>query len=356
MRLEKIWIIGSMLAMLLGSCATKKHQKPQADLDLSALIQPVPLYSVLKHDDYWVWGSSMVRTNDGLCHLFYSRWPKSGPFSDWLLHSEIAYAVSKNPEGPYTFKKVVLSDKAGGAWIKGMAHNPHVHKFGDNYYLYFISTDLKNTDITKRINITASQRIGVAVADSPDGEWKVVEKPIVDLQAGKPANGYVTNPSICQRPDGSYLMIFKSRPANWKASDKFTAIQCLATAPTPTGPFTILDKTVLSDATAEDPFMWFQNNKYYAIADDQYGDYLPNGHGLVLFESNDANTWKVAAHALVSYPKIQWANHSTTELKHLERPQLYFDAQGNPSILFCAAMDADGKQSYNVHIPLQTQK
>ncbi|MFV0606901.1 MAG: glycoside hydrolase family protein [Niabella sp.] len=340
-----------VLLLLLVACSSSK--KTTADINLGAAIQPVPKYSILEHKDYWVWGASMVQTDDGLCHLFYSRWPKAGPFSDWLLKSEIAYATAKKPEGPYTFQKVMFKNSIDTGWGTTMAHNPHVQKFDNKYYLYFISTRLKDWDLGARQNHTFSQRIGVAVADKPDGEWKIIPNPIVDIQPGKPATGYVTNPSVSKRPDGTYLMMFKSRPSNWKEIEKFTAIQCLATSPTPIGPFTILDNPVLTEATAEDPFMWYQNNRYYAIADDQYGDYLPNGHGLALFESKDARHWALAENPVVSYPQIKWVDNTVMPLKHLERPQLFFNKKGKPAVLFCAAMDSSGTRTFNVHIPLQ---
>ncbi|WP_346238381.1 glycoside hydrolase family protein [Niabella insulamsoli] len=351
-RSRYIYIV--LLLSLLTSCASSQRMK--GSVDLGQWIQPVPRHAVLEHEDYWVWGASMTQTDDGVCHLFYSRWPKSGPFSDWLYHSEIAYATSKNPGGPYTFKKVILKDGQSGKWGHGMAHNPHIRKFGDKYFLYFISTENVDASMANdRQRRTFAQRIGVAVADAPDQEWRVVDTPIVGIQAGKAAHGYVTNPSVCQRPDGSFLMIFKSRPANWATFKKFTSIQCVATAPSPAGPFTIAEKPILADATAEDPFLFFWRNAYYAILDDQYGDYSGE-HGLVLFRSDDGFNWKPSANARVAGLNLKWQDTGTTQLKHLERPQLWMNKKNEPAILFCAAMTEDEKgvqRSFNVHIPLK---
>ncbi|MFV0346683.1 MAG: glycoside hydrolase family protein [Bacteroidales bacterium] len=341
--------------LLLLSC--NKSEKINEVPDFGKMIQATPRHSVLESDEYWIWGASMVQTDDGICHLFYSRWPKSGPFSDWLFHSEIAYATAKNPDGPYSFQKVIIKGSKPGAWYNKWAHNPHIKKFKDKYYLYFVSHNTSDFGDGKRQNYTFSQRIGVAVADNPAGTWTVCDEPIVDLQAGKAAHGYVTNPSVCERPDGSYLMIFKSRPENWKEIKGFTSIHCVATSPTPQGPFSIAENPILTEATAEDPFLWCQDGKYFAIVDDQYGDYI-GFKGLALFESLDGINWNASKHPLVSKVQILWDDQTLMPLKHLERPQLWFDKDGKPAILFCAVQtqNKEGElNSFNVHIPLKNK-
>lgn len=345
------------LCILFFACKTKSKTEDVKEvspvLNFNALIQKTKPYSVLKHDDYYVWGASMVSTPDGIYHLFYSRWPKASEFKGWLPESEIAYATSNSPLGPYTYQKTILKGFGGGFWNEQAAHNPHIKYFDGKYYLYFISHHKKDYGLGARRNLTYGQRIGVAVADSPEGPWQVQDKALIDYQEGKAAHGYMVNPSVCQRPDGTYVMMFKSRPEGSEKSEEFTAIQCIATAKNPEGPFTIAEQPTLTEATAEDPFIWFQEGKYYAIADDQYGDYLKVDRGLVLFQSEDGFNWEVSENPLVSYPQIEWENGTITKLKHLERPQIWFDNQGKPAVLFCAAMLLDDDLSFNVHIPLK---
>ncbi len=343
-----------LVSLFVSVACTQNGKKLEGSIDLGAMIQPVPGYSILQQDDYWVWGASMVRTKDGICHLFYSRWSKEFEFKDWLYRSEIAYATATQPGGPYTFRKVILKGRGADFWDKDMAHNPHIKEFGDMYYLYFISHNVKDLGYDERSNYLFSQRIGFAVAKTPEGPWEVCDQPLVDIQEGKAAHGYVVNPSVCQRPDGSFLMLMKSRPADWQKTKEFTSIICAATAPTPTGPFTICEKPILADETVEDPFLWFQNGKYYAILDDQYGVYV-EGRGLVLFESEDGFEWGPSKNILVSKIQIKWFDGTISLLNHLERPQLWFDSNGQPAMLFCATQvkNKDGElTSFNVHIPL----
>jgi len=329
-----------------------------ASLNLAASTKPVPRHSVMQHDDYYVWGASMTQTSDGTCHLYYSRWKKELGFKGWLTDSEIAYATADNPGGPYSYRKTILTGRGPGHWDEKSAHNPHIRKFGENYYLYFVSNSTKDQGRGERENRRYSQRIGVAVSENPEGPWVVSPDPLIDYQQGKPAHGYMVNPSVCRKPDGNYLMMFKARPESSGSSKKFNAIQCLATAPSPSGPFTIADDPVLTESTAEDPYIWAQNGRYYAIVDDQFGEYL-GFHGLALFESLDGYKWKVSEHQLVSKTELLWEDGKVSRLKHLERPQLWFNEQGNPAMLFCAMKLEDselkGKEpalSMNVHIPL----
>ncbi len=115
------------------------------------------------------------------------------------------------------------------------------------------------------------------------------------------------------------------------------------------------------DGTCHLPFIWSDQDTFYAIVDDQYGSYLGE-HGLALFESADGVKWRPSAHTMVSPLQLAWADGSITKPMNVERPQLWFDAGGHPAMLFVACRDAirmpDGTRgfnSYNVHIPLRAK-
>ena len=340
------------------SCGQKNSTENKAEFDLGAMVQAVPAHSVLKDPNYFVWGASMVKGDDGLYHLFYSRWPKAEGFQGWLDYSEIAYATAISPDGPYEHKKVLLKGFGKGHWNEQSAHNPHIKKFNGQYYLYFISHTNEDFGRNSEIeNHRWGQRIGVAVAKNPAGPWKVSEKPLIDYQEGKGAEGYMVNPSVCQKPDGSYLMIFKTRSSQPELEKRM--IQCMATAKNPEGPFTIAKAPILTDKEVEDPFLWFQDGRYYAILDDQQALYTGH-HGLVLFTSNDGEKWDTAKNASIMRPEIVWEDGSKEELRHLERPQVWLNDKGEPAMLFCAAMLKENSDTvnltFNVHIPLKKTK
>ncbi|MCY1722816.1 glycoside hydrolase family protein [Prolixibacteraceae bacterium Z1-6] len=352
-------LIVVLLSVFFSSCTEKKktESKSSEPLNLGEMIQPVPSHAVLKDSAYNIWGASMVQTEDGVCHLFYTQWPFETGFRGWLKHSDIVYATSNSPTGPYTPQKTILTGFGKGHWNDEAAHNPHIKKFGDKYYLYFISHRKEDLGLSDWMNHIFTQRIGVAVADHPAGPWAVLPEPLIDYQEGKPAHGYMVNPSVCQTPDGNYLMMFKARKPGAETSGKFDPIHCLAIAPTPTGPFTIADETLLTEATAEDPFLWYQNGKYYSVVKDMYKHYT-GAKSLALFESEDGLNWGPSQNIMISKTEIIWENGDTTKLQNLERPQIWFDKDGNPAVLFCAAREIteEGgleKPTYNVHIPLK---
>jgi len=360
---KQIFIVLTFFSILITSCGEKNGKEKQQttknlkELDLGRLIQPVPKHSVLKDPRNYIWGASMTQGNDRRYHLYYSRWPKSEGFGGWLDHSEIAYAISDIPGGPYQHEKVILKGFGKGYWNEQSAHNPHIKKFGDKYYLYFISHTNENFGKPSvKENHRWGQRIGVAIAENPAGPWKVSRSPLIDYQEGKGAEGYMVNPSVCQKPDGSYLMIFKTRSNKAELRDRM--IQCMATSKNPEGPFIIAKNPILTDKEAEDPFLWFQNENYYAILDDQRGLYT-GYHGLALFISKDGENWQPATNPNIMKPEIKWEDGSISELRYLERPQVWFDENGRPAMLFCAAQLKVSKDSinlpFNVHIPINTE-
>ena len=48
----------------------------------------------MRLDDAIVWCGSMVRSDDGRCHLFLSIWPREQGFEAWVTHSRIGYAIA----------------------------------------------------------------------------------------------------------------------------------------------------------------------------------------------------------------------------------------------------------------------
>ncbi|MEY3896687.1 MAG: hypothetical protein RLZZ214_2207, partial [Verrucomicrobiota bacterium] len=71
-------------------------------LDLGSRVHPLPAANRFAVPGYFVWCGAPVKGPDGKFHLFYSRWPVNVGFAPgWALYSEIAYAVSEKPAGPY---------------------------------------------------------------------------------------------------------------------------------------------------------------------------------------------------------------------------------------------------------------
>lgn len=358
--------------------------------------------SVLNDPDRFVWGGSVIKGDDGKYHMLYSTWecgdslPK---FSDsWVLHSQIAYAVSDYPDRDFKFQQVVLKGRlAEGdstAWDAQMAHNPHVKKFNNRYYLYYVGgkdpgpqpAGSKGEKVDKRNRVQQSQCIGVIEFESFDdlmhGNYIRSDKPLLSPRtrvkpdnivapspegtAPKPDNIIVVNPSVVQRPsDGKYLLFFKGNFYNpgWRG------VHGVAIADSPAGPFTPTDHFVFdvrnedgTIASGEDPYVWYhpKHEKFYVVLKDFTGRITEDKPGLALLESLDGIQWTKPVNTFFMKKEVVLQSGDTIKMNRLERPQLLIDEKGNPTVLYCAGAitEVNTRQdgaSFNVQIPLETK-
>jgi hypothetical protein len=317
-------------------------------IHIADMIQPTPRTSILANDDFFVWGASMVQTDDGVCHLLYSRWPR--PFNSWTTDSEIAYATADNPSGPYTFQRTVLAKRGAEYWDGVSVYNPQVLYANGKYYLYYTGNNggvrLQKNDRGNPI----TQRVGVAVADHPAGPWKRMDSPLIDLSEKGLDSNFSCNPAVTQTPQGNFLMAYKCGAGTDK---KGKVYHTTAKARSPLGPFIKADKKVFdmesSRFPTEDPFIWHQNGRYYAVLKDMHGAFSSAGRSLIQFESRDGHEWEPSKPVLISKTTILWSDGKNEKVERLERPQIWLK-DGQPAMLFLAVKEGDN--SYNVHIPL----
>lgn len=148
-----------------------------SEYDFAAMIQKVPDTATFSDPDHYIWCGTMVCGDDGKCHLFYSRWLKRNGFSVWVTHSEVAHSVADTPLGSFQHKDVALPERGPKFWDGHGTHNPTVVRFGKKFYLYHMG-NRGDREATKGWNWLHrnNQRIGVAVAASPDGPWQRCDK------------------------------------------------------------------------------------------------------------------------------------------------------------------------------------
>jgi hypothetical protein len=334
--------------------------------NLSAMILPTPETAKFIDPDYYIWCGALIRGDDRKYHLYYSRWPRKLGHYAWVTHSEIAHAVADSPTGPFKHADVVLPPRGKEYWDGLCTHNPTILRAGDRYYLYYMGNTgdgqpMKTLNWVHRNN----QRIGVAVAESPNGPWQRFDQPLVDASQdpAAPDSLVANNPSVARRPDGGYLMVYKAVGRQRALPFGGPVVHLTATADSPTGPFTKQLRPIFTtpgvDFPAEDPFIWYDYaaRRYLAVVKDNEGHFTRAGKSLALWESADGFDWKLSAHPLVSTTEITWAGGQKQKLNSLERPQLLFSADGKPAILL-GAVDEDPSRphSYNVQIPLRSKR
>jgi hypothetical protein len=373
-------VIGTILVLVfLGLPSVFLGSTPQpgattlprssVELDLGAMVQPVPATAMFSDPKWDIWCGAPIKGDDGKYHLFYSRWPaKDGFDPGWAIHSEIAYAVADQPLGPYRFVNVALPARginpATGKeyWDGEVTHNPNILRQNGRYYLFYMGNHGPGDYAIHRNN----QRIGVAVADRPEGPWKRFDHPIIDVSAN-PADFdslCVTNPAATVRPDGSILLIYKG--VTQQAGNRMGGAVRFgaALAGSPEGPYIKQQGHIFELAQpdrhtwmlAEDPYIWFSRSygmRYYAIARDAAGYFSGSRGGVAMFQSEDGLHWQPTLHPKVLGNSFLWADgHSSG--RRIERPALLFDGD-RPIALFGATNGylKPPQTSCNVQIPLR---
>ena len=316
--------------------------------------RPIRKHSMLRLDDFFVWGGSMTRVDNGKCHIFFSLWHRAKGFDAWVTDSKIAYATADTPLGPYKFKKIILpSSGKADRWDRDVTHNPTVLQAGGKFYLYYMGNRGNGDWWTHRNN----QRIGVAVADNIEDPWECFDQPLLDVSANNWDCTMTSNPSVTQMPDGRFIMIYKGVGGNSPSPQYGPVLHGVAFSDSPLGPFIKHPKPIfmVGDAAfpGEDPCLFLYRGKLYTILKDMGTYYSPKLRSLVLFESVNGIDWKLSNPSILSTRNLEWEDGRKQMFFRLERPQLYLE-DGFEPILFVAALpDKNSKDSFNIHYEVE---
>ena len=347
----------------------KYQQNWTNEFDLGAMVQTVPITNRFIDSGYFVWCGSVTKANDGKFYMLYSRWPLEDGFESWPISSEIAVAVSDQPGGPFKHVKVALPARGTQYWDGSATHNPTVVKHKGKYYLFYMGTSC-TIPIKKKESYTNNwwqyrntQRIGVAVADKPDGDWKRLDHPVLDISPDSTANDalMVSNPAAAFDNKGRVILLYKQVGKAEKISGGPVRFG-VAFANSPFGPFKKESKPIFEInnggkdwMVAEDPFVWFQKGTYLAIVRDVIGKFTGDSGAWALMVSQNGTDWSPSKHPKVIGSTYYW-NGGAAGASKLERPCLLFE-NGVPIYLY-GATRADKMQtmSYNVAVPLLNLK
>lgn len=310
--------------------------------------------AVLRLDDFFVWCGSMARSKDGLCHLFFSLWPRGRGFEAWVTDSKIAYAQSKDPGGPYEFKSISLPGSGiSGAWDRDVTHNPTVLYKNGLYYLYYTGNYGNGEWWTHRNH----QRIGLAISENPEGPWKRSAKPLIDVENDGGLDAVMcSNPTVTEMPDGRYIMIYKAVADKNPAPFYGPVHHRVAFSDSPEGPFLRHPEPVFNVSgagfPAEDPFVFTYSRRLYCLLKDNGKFYSENERSIVIFESENGIDWKVSDNPVFVSREIETESGNLRKFFRLERPQIFFEG-GKPEYFFCAVKpDENIDESMNIHMKI----
>lgn len=316
---------------------------------------PIKADQIVSVPGYFVWCGSMVRTPDGKCHLFLSMWEEKWKFEyGWATHSCVGYAVSDEPCGKYEFKGIILkgSGKENG-WDRDSVHNPYAFYHNGKFYLYYSGNYGDGAYATH----TSNQRVGIAYTEDPLGEWTRFDSPLFESRVGKYDESGSTNPSVCRRADGKFVMVYKSwsklPPFNGKVSIG------IAFADDPAGPWERMDDPIFNAPgvrfAAEDPCVYSCDGKLYCLLKDMGNFYIPDiERSIIRFESNDGIDWRPASPLLFHTRELDFEDEGKKLIFRMERPFLYIE-NDKPRAFFTATLPEPDAMSRNVHMKIDME-
>ena len=332
----------------------------------------VPVDSGFKQEGYWVWGSSIIKGDDGKYHMYVSRWPKTLKFHPgWMVSSEIVHAVSDTAVGPYLFSDAALGKRSPEYWDGCSQHNPNIFKHGDTYVLYYMGSthpfgeplehaDEVNMNTKYSIVGRSNKRIGVATSKSPYGPWTRPDSPTMTPKPGTFYSFLVSNPTPVIHEDGSVLLMFKCREYNDKFPYHGTMKIGVAKAPHYAGPYeVVVDEPIFSEdrfGVVEDPFIWKDKKGYHMLAKDQHASVGGVFHAGILAHSDNGIDWRLDANPTAYTKRIQWSDGRDEQMGQLERVQGLFE-DGKLTHLSFAVMDGpggfkNGSNTWNIVVPI----
>jgi len=334
---------------------TTAQIKPDKLFFKDRLIDTITADNIFRSEEYYNWCSSVIKGDDGSYHLFYSRWPKKYGFLSWLTHSEVAHAVSNSPSGPWKYKQTVMQSRDKGHWDAITVHNPKIKKFGDKYYLYYVSTNMGDKHYTEEELIETArvgynhpnwknylrpnQRTGVAVSSSIDGPWERMDQPLIEPSG--PITTLTVNPAITCGKDGRFYLIIKGDKPN---ETRFIRNQAMAVSDSPTGPFKMMDKPVIDYLDTEDMSLWYDEKRDY-----YYGVFHAQSF-IGMVSSPDGINWKKATEYVLMQKDLRFPNDSVLHPDRLERPFVYVE-NSEPRVLSLAVKNGD--DAYIVFLPVK---
>ncbi len=357
----------AIILVILSSCC---HEAKKKDVAFVDRIQAAPIGGGYQDADYWVWGSSVIKGEDNRYHMFASRWSRNLNFGNWVTSSEVVHAVADTPVGPYTTVGVALLARGKEYWDGMCTHNPRIVKYKDQYLLYYFGTTYdfeKPTPENPKVSgdnwvkAWRNKRIGVAISNSVNGPWKRLDKPVIEPRKGYWDASITSNPSpVVNDKTGEILLMYKSSADTTNAPLRLGVSKALV----PEGPYERLsDEPILMFETKEnehidleDPYVWWNGEKYEAIIKDRTGVICGEEGGGVHAWSNDGVKWELFDNPKAYSRTVLWDDGTTSYQNHFERPFLLIE-DGVPTYFFAATGDGEKAWSFtktwNMVIPLK---
>ncbi|MGC6455162.1 MAG: glycoside hydrolase family protein [Coraliomargaritaceae bacterium] len=333
---------------------TGLFNRPEVISDFAKKLKPVG--RILEDPEYNVWCCSPIYDEQGRVHVFYARWLNGYDHLGWVAASEVAHAVADHPEGPYTTTGTVLKGERSGAWDSWSIHNPTVYKMGDKFVLLYMGSTGRDLGVsleevmamTKEeympyyYQLTATKRVGMAIADSLDGPWeRVGNQPMVMAgESGDWDDRVTSNPAFIKHADGRYWLYYKGWDYASHEAVHGNRRYGISMSDNLTGPYKKYEGNPVVDFSpidprvqCEDAYVWQEDNQYHMIVRDM--GFYNHEYGLMM-HSSDGIHWGEPEIAFKDAPHYFDEKMPGLDRQgRFERPQILMK-DGRPDYLFCA--------------------
>jgi predicted GH43/DUF377 family glycosyl hydrolase len=277
-----------------------------------------------------------------------------------VTNSEIVRAESYTPEGPYTFKEVVLQPRGAEYWDGKMTHNPAIRKIGDYYVLYYTGTTYEgempdenhkiNNQSPLKIQAHKGERIGMAYSASIYGPWVREDSPIIDVVPNTWEKYLVSNPAPFVGTDGKIYVMYKG------VTELGIHSMGIVVADDFRGPYHRLsDKPYDAFDGCEDACVWYEDGQYHALALDHNRKY--SNKEILYLSSSDIWHWELDGTQPAISKQILFEDGEVRQRMSAERPQILLNEDGKSCFVFFATSILNEKEhdTWNMVIPLKTE-
>ncbi len=236
--------------------------------------------------------SDIIKVDDTY-YIWYSRVEQGAPIYPSGYYATVWYAVSKDEGRTWTEKGEAVGKGPSGSFDSYAVFTPNILPYKGKYYLYYTAVaDGFDNKSYSEINKT---KIGVAVADSPDGPW------------AKPKNNIMIQPSMDQtkfdsfRCDDACFIVrddkiyFYYKGRAWQKTPGQTKMG-VAVADDPLGPFTKLNDGKFVQDSGHEVMVWPYAGGVMSLASNTG----PNGRSL--FWAQDCVNFNVVQRDLKKLP------------------------------------------------------
>ena len=241
--------------------------------------------------------SDVIRVKD-TWYVWYTRVAAAAPLYPSGYHGTIWYATSTDGGHHWMEQGRALGTGPAGAFDAHAVFTPNILPYQGAYYLYYtaVAEGFTNTGYAE----SGKTRIGVAVADSPDGPWtRPRANPLLEPSPNHERfDSYRVDDACLVVHDGAVRLYYKGR--QWRHTPRQTKMG-VAEAAGPLGPFTRLHDGRHVQDSGHEVLVWPYRGGIRSLASNT------GPRGQSLFHAPDGISFHVVQGRLTGLPNAPGA-------------------------------------------------